>query len=134
MEKITLAPLAPLANYNNGQNAERRLRYTLTGEIVKADNKPAEESADCLDIQIKSNKASVCKGSDLDSYLASDKANRYAYVMSDNESAVIMSKTEWKAFVKAFGYITRESAKNGGKEKIRLKAESAKMREWLARA
>lgn len=134
MEKITLAPLTPLANYNKGQNAERRFRYTLTGEICKADNKPAEEGADCLDIQIKSNKATVCKGSDLDSYLESDKANRYAYVMSDNESAIIMSKTEWKAFVKAFGYITRESAKNGGKEKIRLYGESKKMREWLARA
>ena len=42
-----------------------------------------------------------------------------------------MSRQEYIDFVKAFGIVTRESEKNGGAEKTRLKHESKEMLEWL---
>lgn len=133
---MTTIKLKPLAREykNNGQHAEQVFRYTVTGEIAKADNKPAWMCGDCLDIQIKSARATVCKGTDLDQYLATDAARRYAYVASDFSTAYIMSKAEWKSFAGKFGTITRESGKNGGAEKIRLGHETKEMRDWLERA
>ena len=133
MEKLVLRSLAREYK-NNGQHAEQVFRFTVTGEICKADNKPAELGGDCLDIQIKSARATVCKGRDLDAYLALDAANRYAYVTADFTVAYLMSKAEWKAFVLRFGAVTRESSKNGGGEKIRLGHETQAMRDWLERA
>ena len=119
---------------NNGQEAERIFRYTMTGEIAKADNLAHNLGADCLHYQVKSARATVCRGRDLATYLAEDKATEFAYVLADFSKAVIMSKEEYTEFVSLFGTVTRESAKNGGYEKIRLGHETEKMREWLARA
>ena len=119
---------------NNGQEAERIFRYTMTGEIAKADNIAHDLGTDCLNYQVKSARATVCRGRDLKAYLAKDKATEFAYVLADFSKAVIMSKAEYIEFVNLFGTITKESAKNGGYEKIRLGHETEKMREWLARA
>ncbi len=116
---------------NNGQHAEQVMRFTLTGEICKADNLRHDLGGDVLDIQVKSAKASVCKGYDLDAYLAVDGASRYAYVTKDFETAYIMNRNEYKNFVENFGTKTRESQKNGGGEKIRLLDESERMINWL---
>lgn len=116
---------------NNGQHAEQVMRFTLTGEICKADNLRHDLGGDVLDIQVKSAKASVCKGYDLDAYLAVDGASRYAYVTKDFETAYIMNRNEYKSFVENFGTKTRESQKNGGGEKIRLLDESERMINWL---
>lgn len=116
---------------NNGQHAEQVARFTLTGEIQKADNKPAELGGDCFDIQIKSARATICKGTDLMKHLKTDGANRYGYVTSDFSKMYLMSRTEYIEFVNEFGTITRDSKKNGGGEKIRLKSESQAMKEWL---
>ena len=133
MEKITLNHITRTYK-NNGQHAEQVFRFTLTGEIVKADNKPAWLCGDCLDIQVKSARATVCKGNDLDAYLKMDAANRYAYVNADFTTAYIMDKVEWKTFAEKFATLTRESGKNGGAEKMRLGHETREMREWLERA
>ena len=119
---------------NNGQHAEQVFRFTLSGEIVKADNKPAELCGDYLDIQIKSARATVCNGDNLIAYLEMDSANRYAYVVKDFSIAYLMNKTEWKVFCEHFGRIEQNSQKNGGKVKIRLTHEGYEMREWLERA
>ena len=116
---------------NNGQHAEQVMRFTLTGEIVKADNKPHDLGGDVLDIQIKSAKATVCRGHDIKAYLEMDGANRYAYVTSDFATAYVMDKAEYIEFVNEFGYKTRESQKNGGREKIQLLGESKRMLEWF---
>lgn len=116
---------------NNGQEAERVFRYTYTGELTKADNIKHTDGADCEDIQIKSARASVCKGTDIEAYLATDMAKRFAYVVKDFTRAYIMDRITYIAFVKTFGTVTRESEKNGGAEKIRLKSESRAMLEWL---
>ena len=118
---------------NNGQHAEQVMRFTLTGKIQKADNTPHTEGGDILDIQIKSARATVCKGTDIQAYLALDGANRFAYVTKDFEHAYIMNKTEYIEFVKEFGYVTRDSKKNGGREKIALGHESKKMLEWFTK-
>ena len=83
MKKIFLNREMIRTYKNNGQHAEQVFRFTLSGEIFKADNKPATECGDYLDIQIKTAKASVCKGNDLKAYLELDTAKRYAYVTKD---------------------------------------------------
>lgn len=131
MTTITLNNKIERQYKNNGQHAEQVMRFTLTGEIVKADNKSHKLGGDVLDIQIKSQKATVCKGYDINAYLALDGANRFAYVTSDFATAYVMSKAEYIEFVKEFGCKTRESTKNGGGEKIQLLSESKRMLEWF---
>lgn len=130
MNKITLNTIKRQYT-NNGQHAEQVFRFTLTGEIRKADNLSHTEGGDVLDIQIKSARATVCRGTDLKAYLDLDGANRYAYVTSDFENAYIMSREEYTEFVNEFGTVTRESQRNGGHAKIRLAHEGARMKAWL---
>ena len=120
-----------LNNYrNHGQDAEQSIRFALTGEICKADNLRHDLGADCLNFQIKSARATVCKGTDLEAYLDRDASTAYIYATNDG-TAYIMDRAEYTEFVKAFGTVTRESASNGGAEKIRLGHESGKMLEWF---
>ena len=131
MEKITLTEIARQYT-NNGQHAEQVVRFTLTGEIAKADNKAHNLEADCLNYQIKSARATVCKGTDLKTYLDTDAATAYIYVMADFKTAYVMSRNEYEKFVSIFGTVTRESTKNGGATKIRLSHETKKMLEWFS--
>lgn len=120
-----------LNNYHNhGQNAEQSVRFTLTGEVTKADNVRYDLGADCLNYQIKSARATICKGDDLDAYLALDAATAYIYADNDG-TAWVMTKEEYRLFCQTFGTLTADSRKNGGQVKIRLKSESKAMTEWL---
>lgn len=120
-----------LNNYrNHGQNAEQSVRFTLTGEIAKADNLRHDLGADCLNYQIKSARATVCKGTDLKAYLDLDAATAYIYADNDG-TAWVMDRAEYEAFCEEFGSIQADSRKNGGELKIRLKSESKAMQEWL---
>ena len=114
---------------NDGQHKEQKTRYTLTGERVKADNIKHTDGTDCLHYQIKSARATVCKGLDLIGYLTRDRATEYIY--ATETVLYIMSKTEYIEFCVAFGTVTRESDKNGGAVKIRLKSESKALLQWL---
>ena len=118
---------------NNGQHAEQIFRFTMTGEIVKADNKPFTAGGDCGIYQVKSARATVCKGTNIAEHITKDGAEMYAYVTADFEKAYIMNPTEWLEFATKFGTVTTESGKNGGAVKVRLKSESADMREYLER-
>lgn len=131
MTTMTLATIARTYT-NNGQHAEQVVRFTITGMLAKADCTPATVCGDCGDLQIKSARATICKGTDLDAHLATDAATRYAYVVKDFSMAYIMSKSEYREFASRFGTVTRESDKNGGTEKLRFGKESRAMREWLA--
>jgi hypothetical protein len=120
-----------LNNYrNHGQNAEQSIRFTLTGEISKADNLRYDLGSDCLNYQIKSARATVCKGDDLDAYLDKDASTAYIYGTEDGK-AYIMNRQEYTEFVQEFGMLTRDSTKNGGAVKIRLKHETDTLRKWL---
>ena len=127
MTKIRLKALERTYK-NNGQHAEQVFRYTMCGEICKADNL---QGTDLWDIQIKSSRATVCKGIDLLQAIREDKAKRYAYVTSDFSSAYLMTKKEYYDFTSQFSTITTESKKNGGAIKIRLKEENSKMIQYL---
>lgn len=130
MKKVMLKTIERIYA-NAGQQAECVVRYTLTGEAGKADNKAFWTGGDVLDIQIKSAKASVCRGTDIRAHVAMDGANRYGYVNKDFDTMYLMSPEEWIEMVDTFATVTRESAKNGGAEKLRLKSESRAMVEWL---
>lgn len=120
-----------LNNYkNHGQDAEQSVRFTLTGEILKADNLPHHLGADCLNYQIKSARATVCKGTDLEAYLNLDASTAYIYA-DNNGTAWVMSREEYTAFCNEFAVVTTESTRNGGGAKLRLKSESSKMMAWL---
>ena len=120
-----------LNNYrNHGQNAEQSVRFTFTGEIAKADNLRYDLGADCLNYQIKSARATVCKGTDLKAYLDLDAATAYIYADNDG-TAWVMDRAEYESFCTEFGSIQADSRKNGGNLKIRLKSESKAMQEWL---
>ena len=120
-----------LGNYkNHGQDAEQSVRFTLTGEILKADNLRHDLGTDCLNYQIKSARATVCKGADLEAYLNLDASTAYIYA-DNNGTAWVMSKEEYTLFCKEFVTATHESPANGGGAKLRLKSESSKMMAWL---
>lgn len=116
---------------NSGQHAEQLVKYNLLGTIEKADNTPYYKAGDCGSLQIKSARATICKGTDLLKHLEKDKATEYGYVTADFSIMYVMNRKEYIEFVATFGTITRDSQKNGGAEKIRLKSESKAMREWL---
>ena len=120
-----------LNNYrNHGQNAEQSVRFALTGEIHKADNIRFDISADVLNFQIKSARATICKGTDLEKYLDLDASTAYIYATKQG-IAYVMSRIEYTAFVEKFGTVTIDSDKNGGAKKIRLGHETQKMLAWL---
>lgn len=115
---------------NNGQHLEQVARFNLTGEMSKADNRKATECGDCLGFQIKSARATICKGTDIKAHLDSDAATAYIYVTAEL-IGYTMSKAEYLEFATEFATLTRESKANGGAEKMRLKSESKAMLEWL---
>ena len=130
MYTIKLKPLKRTYK-NSGQHAEQVVKYNLLGTIEKADNTPYYKSGDINDLQIKSARATICKGLNLLEHLEKDKATNYGYVIKDFSKMFVMNREEYVEFVTIFGTITRESEKNGGAEKIRLKSESRAMIEWL---
>lgn len=116
---------------NNGQHAEQVARFTLTGEMCKADNKPFTAGGDCGGIQIKSARATVCHGTDIKAHIEMDAATEYGYVSADFSVMYLMSPAEYFDFTVKFGTRTTDSSRNGGAVKIRLKSEGKEMRAWL---
>lgn len=135
MNILTLKALpATVTPYKNrGQRAEQIARFTLTGNAGRADNISHTVSADCLDVQIKSARATVCSGTtNIEEYLATDAAKRYAYVSEAMNTMFIMTRAEYLEFARTFGTVTREShSKGGGKVKVRLGHETKALMQWL---
>lgn len=131
MNKVELIKIDTPSNYNVGQRAEYVARYTLTGMKMRADNKAHTECADVDNIQIKSTRATVCVGNDLDKYLDNDKATAWGYVDKECNALYIMNRAEYTEFVRVFGLHDRQSTKNGGRETIRLSKSNTQMVKWL---
>ena len=131
MTHITLCENFERTYKNNGQHLEQWFRFTITGKIEKADNLAHDKGTDIDNYSIKSARATVCKGTDIIAYLNTDKATEFVYITA-NGIAYIMNRTEYIAFVNAFGTVTCESAKNGGHLKTRLKHETPALIKWLA--
>lgn len=132
MTHITLCENFERTYKNNGQHLEQWFRYTLTGRIEKADNIAHDKGTDFANYSIKSARATVCKGTDLNAYLDADKATEFVYITA-NGIAYIMNRAEYTEFVAAFGTVTADSKKNGGQIKTRLKHETSALLEWFAK-
>ena len=64
-------------------------------------------------------------------YKRNTNSNVWAYVTADRR-VYEMNMAEFERFLRTFGRVERESEKNGGQMKIRLRKESKKMLGWLA--
>lgn len=127
---------------NSGMHAEQTLTYTLTHELRPHDHVPFDEGSDIPEyhMSVKSSKASLMSGNRCESqtkegiiaeFIAKSASICFAYVIADFSKAYVMNGDEFTDFLMAFSGLTRESSKNGGKAKVRLKAESKAMLEWL---
>jgi len=124
----------------------RELAYaTICGESGhKFDNVPYNRGSDVnaghRHISVKSSKFTLMSGSLCEGRTSFDAiwnlysmkvaSNEWTYITKDG-TAYEMNKDEFKSFVYEFCGLEKESAKNGGAYKIRCKAESKKMLQWL---
>ena len=128
---MTVFDFFRLRNYAiAGQDIEQSIRYEMTGEVCKADNIPFTVSGDCLGYQVKSARATICKGTDIAEHLKHDAATAYIYGTLEGKG-YIMSRSEYLEFTTTFATVTRDSQKNGGAVKTRLKSESKALLRWL---
>jgi hypothetical protein len=123
-------PEIPRVYRNNGQHAQQRLEFALTGKASKADNIRHDLAPDFLTYQVKSARATICRGLDLVAYLATDAAKGFAYVTAEG-FAYLMDKGEYIAFCATFATATKESTKNGGHLKLRLGHETKALLNYL---
>lgn len=115
---------------NDGQQAEVNLSFTLTDKPKRADNRKG--GADVLSYQVKTFRATLCQGEDVNAILEEYKdAERFAFVDNEKATWYDMSKEEFLAFAKLFARAERNSAKNGGTMKLRLNGQRTAQRAWL---
>ena len=129
-------------NYkSNGQHKEQALAYVLTGEIRKADKVPFYMGSDIpeYEMSVKSSKFSLMNGNaciyqDFDGiveeFFSRVKSRQFAYVTNDMV-AYVMNIEQFRQFVYMFCGLERESQKNGGRYKVKMRAESKKTIAWL---
>lgn len=142
MTTITITTHAS-AKRNHGDFCEENFDYMLNGTISGKDSLPFDMASDVTHMgvgySVKSDhftlvSARLVSGDNmadiLDQYFARVHSTRWAYV-GRNDMAYIMDMDEFRSFLEAFGTLERESSKNGGGLKVRCKAESRKMLDWL---
>ena len=106
--------------YNKGEQVEWRVGYELTGQPSERNNKPGADGGDVLGWQVKSPKASMVENDNCDGYI---------FGFADAEYFFQMTKEEFEEFLNQFSYIDKDS--KTGKNKVRIKNDSTKMRKWL---
>lgn len=94
-----------------------------------------------LDISVKSPKATLASGNYFTTcktfegiwrkYRRTCHSNTFAFVTHE-WIAYVMTLDEFSKFIHKFGYLKRDSKKNGGHLKIAFYDESKRMRKWLA--
>lgn len=139
---MTITLTETFRNYKNfGQHAEQVLAYTLTGEIRKADKVPFYMGSDIpeYEMSVKSSKFSLMNGNACESqtfegiceeFFAKVVSKKFAYVTQDMV-AYVMNIEQFRQFVYLFCGLERESQKNGGRYKVKMRAESKKTLAWL---
>jgi len=122
----------PYDNKNSGQRLEYLARLAIIGKACKADNLPASKGADIGTIQLKSNRATVCNGSNLEKAMQADKATMYGYIAKDG-TMYLLNPAEYRDLVLHFSRIEKASERSRQREpeSIRLKYESRKMIAFL---
>lgn len=132
MKQITLnnVPFERERAHNSGQHAERVFYYHVHGiDGYSLDNVSHTVRGDVLNMQVKTARATVCRGTDFNAYIAMEAAEQFVYVTKDCKYAVIMSRAEWVEFVGVFGY--KDVASDKVTPIIRLKHESGHMLGYL---
>lgn len=141
MTSMTVTDIA--RTYSNwGNHCEQALAYTLTGEIRAHDHVPFFADSDIpeYNMSVKASRFSLASAKvnhgdtfeeKLEDFRTRVHSDKFAYV-TETMTAYIMTLDEFITFVKMFCYLDRESSKNGGGYKIKCRAESQKMRDWLA--
>jgi hypothetical protein len=142
---MTTTHLTPCtASKNAGDNREWALCSAYGLPRTTHDSKPYYCASDLeigeLKISIKASgfslmTSALCEGLETFDeiwalYESKVHSNVFAYITEDF-TCYLMNLAEFKKFVYAFGYLDRDSKKNGGKCKIRGRKETKKMREWL---
>ena len=126
----------------SGDTAQQTANFYHTGKTERHDSRPWYEGSDIEEISgsVKSNGFSLADGRTNRGETLDEKWNDFRtrtasrvfiYVTAENVG-YYMNIDEFENFVKTWCYISRESAKNGGRSKVRCKHESQKMRDWLA--
>ena len=118
-------------HYHISRTAHDHAAYDVASDI-EADGKHISVKASAFTLM----SGSLCEGiEDFDGiwtlYESRVHSDTFAYITADF-TVYEMDIAEFKRFVYAFGRTERESEKNGGAMKIRLRKESAKMLAWLA--
>ena len=114
----------PVCPYTNkGMILEWRIGYELTGTPSKANKRKGTECADVLGYQVKSPKASIIDNDNCDAYIFGFASEDFYY---------ILTKDEMRAFLADNSYMdTGSKASNGKQRKVRVRDDSAKMRNWF---
>ena len=114
------------------RTAHDSLAYDKGSDLDTADGKHISIKASAFTLM----SGNLCEGiEDFDGmwnlYESRVHSDTFAYVTADY-IVYEMNISEFKQFVYAFAHTERESEKNGGQMKIRLRKESGKMLKWLA--
>lgn len=137
METITITNLN--ISRNAGINAEQSLRFALHGYTTHHDSIAFDKGSDIDNISVKASHFTLASGNlfhsasreqMIDEYFNRVHSSVFAYVARDF-TVYMMNTEEFKSFLLEFSTLEHESQKNGGKVKVRARAESKKMREWL---
>lgn len=118
-------------HHNVIRTAHDNLAYDKGSDLDTADGKHISIKASAFTLMA----GNLCEGiEDFDGiwnlYASRVHSDTFAYITADF-MAYEMNLDEFKRFVYAFGRLERESSKNGGAVKIRLRKESSKMIKWL---
>lgn len=119
-------------HYNVERTAHDSLAYDKGSDLDTADGKHISIKASAFTLM----SGNLCEGiEDFDGiwnlYESRVHSDTFAYVTADF-TVYEMTLGEFKMFVYTFARTERESEKNGGAMKIRLRKESGKMLKWLA--
>lgn len=140
MYTISVTPIS--TSHNAGERAEQNLIYTLCGEIRKHDSTPFDKSSDYpeMKLSIKSARFTLVSGrlmqaqtmhGQIEEYFNRTASTLWAYVSNDN-IAYMMDKVEFYEFITTFAKFEKDSAKNGGYNKVRFPSETQAIKQWLA--
>ena len=126
---------------NFGQHAEQNLAYHLTGEIRRHDRVAYDKGSDIpeYNLSVKSSaftlmSGTACMAQDfngiIDEYFSKVASKHIAYV-TKNFNVFVMNLDEFKSFLYQFARLEKDSEKNGGRYKVKMRKETSAMCEWL---
>lgn len=126
---------------NRGQYKQKYVDFALTGMVRENDHVPYNMGCDIEEygVSVKSEKftlmsGGLCNAQDFNGiiaeYFSNTASDTIAYV-DRNLDIYIMSNAQFEQFLISFAVLARESKRNGGRYKVRMRTESRKVQLWL---